>query len=127
MSFCTVINCLDGRVQMPVNRYLQDRFGVLYIDTITAAGPARLFSSGQKQAERHEIVRRIQISQKAHGSEKLALVAHYDCAGNPLEEKEQRLQLQYGVKSLRRLAPAMEIIALWVDENWSVHELTLNE
>lgn len=39
MSFCTVINCIDGRVQMPVNQYMQQRFKVKYVDTITEPGP----------------------------------------------------------------------------------------
>ena len=25
-SFCTVINCMDGRTQLQVNQYLRDRF-----------------------------------------------------------------------------------------------------
>jgi len=42
MSFYTAINCMDGRVQLPVITYLQKRFGVEHVDSITAAGPNRL-------------------------------------------------------------------------------------
>ncbi|MHA1252503.1 MAG: carbonic anhydrase, partial [Candidatus Helarchaeota archaeon] len=28
MKFCTVINCMDGRVQIPVINYLRKRFNV---------------------------------------------------------------------------------------------------
>ena len=41
MSFCTVVNCMDGRVQLPVIRYLQDRIEVLYVDSVTEPGPVR--------------------------------------------------------------------------------------
>lgn len=30
---------MDGRVQLPVIKYLQDRFKVQYVDTITEPGP----------------------------------------------------------------------------------------
>jgi len=34
MSYCTVINCMDGRVQLPVIKYLKERFDVDYVDSI---------------------------------------------------------------------------------------------
>ncbi|MGI9568583.1 MAG: carbonic anhydrase, partial [Desulfobulbia bacterium] len=34
MRFCSVISCMDGRVQLPVIRYLQKRFNVDYVDSI---------------------------------------------------------------------------------------------
>ena len=39
MSFCTAINCMDGRVQLPVIRFLQERFKVDYVDVISEPGP----------------------------------------------------------------------------------------
>ncbi len=39
MSFCTTINCMDGRVQLPVIKYLQKHFNVDYVDSITEPGP----------------------------------------------------------------------------------------
>ncbi len=44
MRFATAINCLDGRVEVSVNK---------------------------------------------QGSKLMAIVGHYDCAGNPVEEEEQ--------------------------------------
>ena len=43
MSFYTTINCMDGRVQLPVISYLMERFGVQYVDAITGPGPGTLF------------------------------------------------------------------------------------
>ena len=45
MSFYTAINCMDGRVQLPVIYYLKERFGVPYVDVITEPGPVALLSS----------------------------------------------------------------------------------
>ena len=44
MKFYTVINCMDGRVQLPVIKYLQKRFNVEYVDSITEAGPNLVLS-----------------------------------------------------------------------------------
>ena len=40
MIFCTAINCMDGRVQAPVNAYLRTRFNADYVDAVTEPGPA---------------------------------------------------------------------------------------
>ena len=39
MSFCTAVNCIDGRVQLPLIRYLQEGFGVLYVARPAGLGP----------------------------------------------------------------------------------------
>ena len=38
MCFCTAVNCMDGRVQLPVTSYLQERFNVEHVDSITEPG-----------------------------------------------------------------------------------------
>ena len=37
--FYSAINCMDGRVRLPVISYLRERFGVQHVDVITEAGP----------------------------------------------------------------------------------------
>lgn len=51
MSFCTVINCMDGRVQLPVIRYLMDRFNVACVDSVTEPGPLRHLADEQEGAK----------------------------------------------------------------------------
>lgn len=38
MKFCTAINCMDGRVQLPVINYLKKHFKVNYVGSITEPG-----------------------------------------------------------------------------------------
>ncbi|MCK4916316.1 MAG: hypothetical protein KAS89_09095, partial [Candidatus Eisenbacteria sp.] len=80
MSFCTVVNCMDGRVQLPVIRYLQNRFKVLYVDSVTEAGPVRSLAKPADETVSQSILRRVAVSRK-HGSKVVAVVAHDDCAG----------------------------------------------
>ena len=35
MTFCTAVNCMDGWAKLPVIKYLQDRFNVEHVDSIT--------------------------------------------------------------------------------------------
>ncbi len=123
MNFCTVINCMDGRVQLPVIHYLQQRFGVEYVDTITEPGPCRILAERTNAALVQSILMRLNISVEKHGSQNLAVVGHHDCAGNPVNRDEQMQHLQQAIEFLRGQYAGMEIIGLWVDEQWQVEEI----
>ncbi len=47
-GFCTVVGCMDGRIQLPVNHYVRERFGVTYVDTITEAGVNKVIAEPLK-------------------------------------------------------------------------------
>lgn len=122
MSFATVICCMDGRIQLPVIEYLQERFKADYIDNITAAGPVGVISASPDSDKSRSMIRMIDISISLHGSEQLAIVAHHDCAGNPIPGSAQRSQIEICKQFLAQLYPDLEIIGLWLDEEWQVHE-----
>ena len=83
MRFCTAINCMDGRVQIPVIQYLKDRFDADYVDAVTEPGPNRILAEDADTRIRQSIDRRVGISVEGHGSVGIAVVGHHDCAGNP--------------------------------------------
>ena len=95
MSFCTVINCMDGRTQIPVNNYMIGLLDVDYVDTITEPGPVKILSELQDSDLARSILSRVDISTNKHGSKCIALIAHHDCAGNPLAEEQQKEQQAY--------------------------------
>jgi hypothetical protein len=123
MSFCTVINCMDGRVQVPVNDFCQERFGSEFVDTITEPGPVRLLAERADQRALDSVVDRLAISLEKHGSVGVAIVAHEDCAGNPATESVQLTQLREAVSWLQSSYPGVEFVGLWVDSGWIVHEM----
>ena len=126
MSFCTAINCMDGRVQLPVIRYLQDRFHVLYVDSITEPGPNLVLAKRTDEGLVQSVLERINISVQKHSSVGIALVGHHDCAGNPATRDEQEQHLISGMQFLSLQYPNIPIIGLWVDENQKVHEIENN-
>jgi hypothetical protein len=122
-TFCTSINCMDGRVQLPVIEYLEKRFRVDYVDEISEAGPVRYLAEEPDSFETRSIMRRVDVSLDGHGSRAIALAAHHDCAGNPVEETRQREQLQVGLRLLQERYPRAEVLGLWVDADWKVSEV----
>ena len=114
---------MDGRVQLPVVRYLQDRFGADYVDVVSEPGPNRILAEGRDEAALASIKRRVRISVENHQSVGIAVVGHHDCAGNPSSEIEQNRQTLAAVRRIQKAFNHIPVIGLWVDENWNVSEL----
>lgn len=46
-SFGTVLNCIDGRVQIPVINWMKENFDLDYVDLITEPGMDKVLSQGK--------------------------------------------------------------------------------
>lgn len=125
MIFCTAINCMDGRVQLPVIEYLKNKLNADYVDMITEPGPNKILSDGTDLKLIESIFSRIKISVDKHGSKHIAIIGHYDCAGNPADVEEQERHTHKAIEVIREKFNNVEVIGLWVDENWSVLKISL--
>lgn len=123
MTFCTAINCMDGRVQLPVIRFLMTLWSADYVDSVTEPGPVRLLAEGTDDSLVASILDRVGISVHQHGSRRIAVVGHHDCAGNPEDKAAQARQLSVCVPLLKTRFPETRVIALWVDRHWQVQEV----
>ncbi len=126
MSFCTLINCMDGRVQLPVIEYLKNKFGVDYPDSITEPGPVRILCDEQNGKYAELIISKLELSLMRHGSGLIAISAHYDCYGNPADETTQKQQLESAVKFISAKYPAVPVLGLWVASDWKVYQVCSN-
>jgi hypothetical protein len=117
--FATAINCMDGRVQLPVIEYLKDQYNVHYVDMITEAGPDGLMCSGDTVAC-DSIRKRVLISVEKHGSKLLAIVAHEDCAGNPVSKPVHMTHVKEALALIESWNLPVETIGLWVDSSGNV-------
>ena len=122
MSFYTAINCMDGRIQESVASYIKNNNNVLFVDMITSAGPVKLLSN-KKTDNLKYIISCIDISLKKHKSKGIAIVAHYDCAGNPVSDEEQKKSLKKAVLFLSDKYINVSVCGLWVDKNKKVEEI----
>ncbi len=120
MTFCTSIHCMDGRIQEPITKYLKENYSVSYVDTITELGPCKILTENEDKASVHSIIERTKISINSHGSKLIAISGHYDCAGNPCDEEIQRKQIKKAIKCLKNNYPEIEIIGLWIDNEWKI-------
>jgi carbonic anhydrase len=121
-KFVTVINCMDGRVQLPVIEWLKKEYKIDYIDTITEPGPNKIVAENKDSTILASIKKRVDISVNKHGSKLIAIAGHYDCAGNPSDKQTQVNHLSEAVKTIKSWGYAVSDISLWVDENWTVHK-----
>jgi len=113
----TCLNCMDGRVQLPVLNWIKEHYSVDFVDVITEAGMDNVLSN---QEDIREVLRSITISVNVNKSTRLFVVGHYDCRGNPVEESVHRQEINSAVKRLKETWPRHEIVGLWVNKTWSV-------
>lgn len=121
MSFCTSIHCMDGRIQESLITYMIKHSTVKYVDAITEPGPCKILSENQNKTLVDSILARVNISVNHHKSRLIAISGHYDCAGNPVGEEIQKEQIKKSIGYLKTLYPELEIIGLWIDNEWTVH------
>ena len=126
-DFVTVINCMDGRVQLPVIHWLQEQYNHAYVDSITEPGPVKILAEQNDTLLLQSIKKRLDISIHKHGSQVITLVAHDDCTGNPLGKEQQLNQLKKAAGLLHQWYPSLHLITLWVDINWSVSQINTED
>jgi len=124
MSFGTVINCMDGRTQLPALEYLKRHLEVDYVDSVTEPGPIRILAEEPESALTESILSRVRISTEKHGSQAVAIVAHHDCTGNPAPKDTQLNQLDLAVRFIAAQCPGIRVLGLWIDETWSVTQIS---
>ena len=124
MRFGTAVICIDGRVQMPVIRYMRNRFALDYVDIISEPGPNRLLAAAHDRHLFQSVVAKIRVSIDRHGSHIVAVVGHYDCAGNPVEQAVQTEQTKAALALLRPMfSEDVRLVGFWVNQRWNVIEV----
>ena len=117
-KFGTAINCMDGRVQLPVINWMREKYRLDFVDMITEPGPDKMLAEGTyNQAE--SIKAKVLVSVEKHGSQIIVIAGHDDCAGNPVTPEEHKAHL---LKALEKICacnlPVEKVIAVWLDKNW---------
>ncbi|MBI9071809.1 MAG: hypothetical protein JEY94_09435 [Melioribacteraceae bacterium] len=123
MKFGTSIQCMDGRIQEPILKYIKENYDIEFIDTITEAGPNLYLSVHDNVDVIKSIYQRIDISKNKHGSKLIFISGHYDCAGNPVKKEIQLKHINESAEFLGTSYPDMQIVKLWVNKNWKVEKI----
>lgn len=113
----TALNCMDGRVQLPVLQWIKANYRVDFVDVVTEAGMDNVLAN---QEDISEVLRSIKVSVNVNKSTRLFIIGHHDCRGNPVDEHVHRQEIAAAVIRLKPLWPAQEVIGLWVNNKWQV-------
>lgn len=119
-AFATALNCIDGRTQIPVIRWMKENFHVDYVDLITEPGMDKVLSQGSR-VELERLREKVVVSITAHESNVVAVVGHYDCAANPVSDYRHFRDISASVYTVKSWCLPVTVVGLWVDEFWRVH------
>ncbi|MEK6266518.1 MAG: hypothetical protein N2B06_17370 [Clostridium sp.] len=119
-KYATALNCIDGRVQIPVIRWLRRNFDVDYVDLITEPGMDKVLSQ-YTWFETERLRENVIVSITAHNSNVVAVIGHYDCAANPVSDYKHFQDIVKSTYIVKSWGLPVRVIGLWVDEFWYVH------
>lgn len=119
-KFVTAINCIDGRVQVPVIEWMKNEYKVDYVDMITEPGPNKILAEQRFGLDTPGIKKRVEISIKKHGSNVVAITGHHNCAGNPTDKETQIRQIKEAAETVKSWGFNVSVIGLWIDDHWKV-------
>ena len=122
-KFVTVINCMDGRVQEPVIRWMKENYGAQFVDMITEPGPEKILAERGDRDLVASIKKRVEISVHKHGSVHVAVAGHFDCAGNPCGKEEKLGQIRQAAETVRSWNMQVNVIELWIGSDWQVQKV----
>ncbi len=124
MKFATAVNCMDGRVQLPVIEHIRKKYGAEYVDMVTEPGVDRLLCEAPETTpEVGSVRRRLELSVASHGSELVAVIGHDDCAANHADPATHIRQIRSAKARIAAWYPAVRVIGIWVDGEWNAEEV----
>ena len=126
-QFVTCINCMDGRTQEPVIKFLKKKLRVHYVDMVTEAGPDKIVAHGRRTSSVTSIKRRVKISIEKHRSKAIAIVGHYGCAGNPVSIRKHLKEIKASVDKIYGWKFGVPVLGLWVNKAFRVERVILRE
>ena len=121
-KFATAINCVDGRIQVPIMNWIKQNHFVDYVDTVTEPGSDKILSEKNINSL-SQIKSKVLISVNAHRSKLIVVSGHHDCATN-LSSKEMHLkQIQKSMNIVKSWNLSVDVIGLWVNDQWKIEQI----
>jgi carbonic anhydrase len=117
-EFVTCLNCIDGRVQLPVINWILKNYDVKYVDMITTPGVNGVLADKNSNVE--DIFEKLTFSNEGHSTELIFIVGHHDCLANPMDDETHHKQIIESVERIKESYSACDVIGLWVDCEFNV-------
>lgn len=118
-KFATSVSCMDGRIQIPLNKWIKENYSADYVDTITEPGVDKNLTQVVES-----IKTKVGISINAHKSDLIVVSGHYDCAANPVSDDEHIDLIKKDIEIISSWNLGVDIVGIWVDGSWKVNLVT---
>jgi carbonic anhydrase len=119
-KFATSVSCIDGRIQIPLTKWIKENYSVDYVDTITEPGVDKTIT---ENSVFESIKTKVSISINAHKSELVVLSGHYDCAANQVSNEDHIELIKKGIEVISSWNLGTKVIGVWVDDSWNVNTI----
>jgi carbonic anhydrase len=116
-EFVTCLNCIDGRIQLPVINWIIKNYSVKHVDMITAPGIDSILADTDNIKD---ILEKISTSKKVHSTNQIFIVGHHDCLANPVKDETHNQQIIDSVDRIKESHSSCNVIGLWVDSTFNV-------
>ena len=117
-KFATSVSCIDGRIQIPLAKWIKENYSVDYVDAITEPGVDKNIT---RDSITDSIKTKANISIKAHKSELIVFSGHYNCAANPVSDEEHIEMIKKGVEVISSWNLGVKVIGVYIDDSWNVN------
>ena len=102
---------------------MKQNYNIDGVDMVTFPGADGLFSNGKNSEEIALIRKAVSISTERHGSRIIAVVGHYDCAGNPVTREHHYMHLRRAMREVSSWNLHAQIIGLYVNDKQEIEEV----
>jgi hypothetical protein len=123
-KFGTAINCIDGRTQEPVINFMKKKYDIDGVDMVTFPGADGIFSVRENLDEIEIIRRSVSISIEKHHSRIIAVVGHFDCAGNPGDKEHHYAHIRKALHEVSSWNFDAQIAGYYVNDKLQIEEVT---
>jgi len=117
-EFVTCLNCIDGRVQLPVINWILENYDVKYVDMITAPGVDGLLADKNNNVT--DIFKKLTFSNDGHSTELIFIVGHHDCLANSVDYETHNEQIIDSMERIKESYSHCNVIGLWVDSKFKI-------
>jgi carbonic anhydrase len=90
---------------------------------VTFSGAEGLSSNGDPSEEIAIFTRSVSISIENYGSRIIAVVGHYDCAGNPGDREHHYIHIRRAMREVSSWKLHAQIIGLYVNDKRKIEEV----
>ena len=121
--FGTAINCIDVRTQEPVIDFMKEKYDIDGVDMATFPGVDGIISSSENSDEIALLRNAVSISIEKHRSRIIAVVGHFDCAGNPGNREHHYAHIRSAVREVTSWNFPAQVVGFYVNEKQQIEEV----